>query len=127
MKFRLLLFILAWRMRWLAWRNPEFRDKIAKKDLVMQWRTHAGSPARWFHFNQGRVHSAGGLHDNPKVTLSFESSDYAYRTILASGRNQMIFMEGMQKGHIKIHGDASQLMWFMTLMKYITPTKKKKK
>lgn len=126
MKFWLLLLILAWRMRWLAWRNPEFRDKIAGKDMVMQWRTHGGRPARWFHFNRGRVASGGGLYPNPKVTLNFESAGYAFDTLLQAGKNQMVFMEGMQKGRIKINGDASQLMWFMTLMKYIAPPKKKK-
>lgn len=125
MKFRILLFILAWRMRWLAWRNPRFREQIERKDMIMQWRTRQGKPARWFHFRYGRVHSASGLHDQSRVTLNFESAEYAFNVLLASGKSQMVFMEGMQEGRIKINGDASQLMWFMTLMKYITPGKKK--
>jgi len=35
-------------------------------------------------------------------------------------------MEGMQAGDIKIEGDPGQLMWFMTLMKFIMPGKTKK-
>ncbi len=130
MKFRLILLLVGWRLRWLAWRNPAFRGKLAGKDLVMQWRTKAGSPARSFHFLPDRIIARGGLHPNPAVTLSFEDAPYAEQTLMEAGRNQMAFMAGMQQGKIKIDGDAAQLMWFMSLMKYIVPrayfTRKKK-
>ena len=32
----------------------------------------------------------------------------------------------MQAGDIKVEGDPGQLMWFMTLMKFIMPGKKKR-
>ena len=124
MKFWLVMLILGWRMRWLAWRNPEFRKQIEKKG--MQWKTMSGKPARWFHFNNGRVIARGGIHEKPNVGLSFESADYAFQTLLESGKNQMVFMEGMQTGRIRIEGDPSQLMWFMGLMKFIAPKKKKR-
>lgn len=127
MKFRFLMLMLAWRLRWLGWRNPKFQEQIGDKELVMQWQTRDGRPARWFRFQGSRVCSAGGLHEQADVTLSFESAAYAFDTLLAAGKNQMIFMEGMQNGHIKIHGDASQLMWFMGLMKFIVPGKAPKK
>jgi hypothetical protein len=126
MKFWLMMLILGWRMRWLAWRDPEFRKQIESKDMVMQWRTEAGKPARWFHFCKGRVIARGGLHPDAKVTLKFESATYAFNTLVEAGKNQMVFMDGMQKGRIKVGGDASQLMWFMGLMKFIAPKKKKK-
>ena len=124
MKFWLILLVLGWRLRWLAWRNAEFRGKLAGKDMVMQWRTKAGAPARSFHFLPNRIIPRAGLHPNPSVTLSFEDAHYAVKTLMEAGKNQMAFMAGMQEGKIKIEGDASQLMWFMTLMKYIAPKKK---
>ncbi|MCC1496067.1 hypothetical protein [Alcanivorax sp. 1008] len=125
MKFWLILLILGWRMRWLAWRNEEFRSKLAGKDMVMQWRTRVGPPARSFHFLPDRIIPRHGLHPTPTVTLSFEDASYAVDTLMQAGKNQMVFMQGMQEGKIKIEGDASQLMWFMTLMKYLAPKKKK--
>lgn len=124
MKFWLMMLVLGWRLRWLAWRNPEFRKQLVNRDVVMQWRTHVGAPARWFHFLPGRVIARGGLHDKPSVTLDFEDADYAARTLIASGKSQMVFMTGMQQGKIRITGDPGHLMWFMTLMKYILPRKK---
>jgi|SRR5690554_3259048 len=125
MKFWLILLVLGWRMRWLAWRNPEFRAKLANKDMVMQWRTKAGTPARSFHFLPNKVVPRSGLHPKANVTLSFDSATYAVETLMQASKNQMVFMQGMQEGKIKIEGDASQLMWFMSLMKYLAPKKKK--
>lgn len=125
MKFWLMMLVLGWRLRWLAWRNPAFRQQLENRDVVMQWRTHEGKPARWFHFMPRRVIAKPGLHGNPSVTLDFESADYAAATLVASGKDQMVFMSGMQQGKIRISGDPGHLMWFMTLMKFIMPKKKK--
>lgn len=125
MKFRLMMLVLGWRLRWLAWRNPDFRRQLENRDVVMQWRTRAGDTARWFHFVPGRVIARAGLHEKPSVTLDFEDAAYAAETLIVSGRNQMVFMTGMQQGRIRISGDPGHLMWFMTLMKFIMPKKKR--
>lgn len=124
MKFWLILLLLGWRLRWLAWRSAEFREKLVGKDMVMQWRTKDGTPARSFHFLPNRIIPRSGLHSKPTVILSFESASYAVATLIEAGKNQMVFMQGMQEGRIRIEGDASQLMWFMSLLKYVMPKKK---
>lgn len=126
MRFRLVLLILAWRLRWLSRRDENFRKQLENRNVVMQWRTKAGAPARWFHFQPGGVTSGSGLHSAPTVSLAFEDAGYAFDTLQKAGKNQMAFMEGMQQGKIKIEGDPGGLMWFMTLMKFIMPKKKKK-
>jgi hypothetical protein len=125
MGFRIVMFILAWRLRWLGKHNEGFRKQLQKRQVVMQWRTFDGNPARWFHFQESGVVSSSGLHGQGTITLNFRDAAYAFTTLRISGKNQMVFMEGMQKGDIKIEGDAGQLMWFMSLMKYIMPGKKK--
>lgn len=127
MKFWLILLVLGWRLRFLAWRNEDFRKAIEGKELVMQWRTQAGNPSRWYRFSAGSVNVSGGLHAEPGVSLSFADASYAAETIMQAGKNQMIFMQGMQEGKITIEGNPGELMWFMGLMKYIMPKKKKKK
>ncbi len=92
----------------------------------MQWRTFDGAVARWYHFQPGRVGSHAGLNPEPSITLSFKDADYAVETLRAAGKSQVVFMEGMQAGDIKVEGDASQLMWFLSLLKHIAPAKKEK-
>lgn len=125
MRFRLVLLILGWRLRWLGRHNADFRKQLENRNVIMQWRTKAGAPARWFHFQPSGVTARGGLNPAPTVTLAFEDAAYAFATLQKAGKNQMAFMEGMQQGKIKIEGDPGQLMWFMTLMKFIMPRKKK--
>lgn len=125
MRFALVLLLLGWRLRWLARRHSGFQKQLENRNVVMQWRTFDGKPARWFHFTPGQVVAKKGLHDQPSVSIQFTDASYAFKTLLESGKNQMAFMEGMQAGEIKIEGDPGQLMWFMTLMKFIMPGGKK--
>lgn len=126
MLLRLLMWVLSWRLRWLGKHNEEFRAKLDKRQVIMQWRTFGGAPARWFHFQTSGVTSGSGLHSKGTVTLNFRDAAYAFATLKAAGKNQMVFMEGMAKGDIRVEGDAAQLMWFMSLMKFIMPRKKKR-
>ncbi len=125
MGFRLLMWLLAWRLKWLGRHNDAFRAKLDKRQVIMQWRTFDGKPARWFHLQGSGVSSANTQHPEATVTLQFKDAGYAFATLKEAGKNQMAFMQGMQEGHIRIEGDAAQLMWFMSLMKYIMPGKKK--
>ena len=96
MKFALVLLVLGWRLRWLAWRNAGFRKQLENRNVIMQWRTFKGKPARSFHFTPGKVVSSGGLHDKPTVTLNFKDASYAFRTLqvalqmqrMASGKSR---------------------------------------
>ena len=36
MKFALVLLILGWRLRWLAWRDEGFRKQLENRNVVMQ-------------------------------------------------------------------------------------------
>lgn len=119
------MFLLALRLRWLAKHNQQFLQKLDKRQVVMQWRTYKGSPSRWYHLQTTGVTSASGLHGTPTVTLGFKDAAYAFATIRAAAKSQMAFMQGMQQGNIKIDGDAAEVMWFMSLMKYIAPKKKR--
>ncbi|MEY1660763.1 hypothetical protein [Isoalcanivorax beigongshangi] len=121
MRFRLVMWILGLRLRWLGRRNEKFAGKLSGRNVLMQWRTKAGTPARWFHFSDGGVRSGAGLHPAPTVALSFEDAAYAFNVLKQAAGNQMVFMEGMQQQKIAIEGDVSQMMWFMSLMKFIAP------
>ena len=97
MKFWLVLLVLGWRLRWLAWRNAEFRKQLENRNVLMQWRTKAGAPARWFHFEPGRVRVGGGIHPAPTVTLSFADAAYAFATLQRASKNQRFEPAGWDK------------------------------
>lgn len=127
MRFWILLLILGWRMRWLAKNNDAFKEKLENKDTVLQLRTASGKVARYYVIKDLTVSPHGGVHPKSSICLSFRDAKYAYETIMKAGKDQMVFMKGMGSKDIVVTGDPAEMMWFMSLMKYLPPKKKKKK
>jgi len=96
------LLVLGWRLRWLAWRDAGFRKQLENRDVVMQWRTFNGKPARSFHFTPGKVVSKRGLHGHPTVPLNFKDATSAFRTLQVARTNQMDSMECTQHASINV-------------------------
>ncbi len=124
--FRIILWGLGLRLRWLGNHNEKFRDKIKGQDFVLQFRTFDGRAARGFHFQNGAVQSLPGVQPAPTVTLSFFDAHYALNTLKAAGKDQTIMMRGMAAGKVKAGGDISKIMVFMQVAKYLPPQKKQK-
>lgn len=127
MKFWFLLWVLGLRMSWLSRKNEDFQRKLEGQDIVLQFRTESGNVARHYVVKNGNVHANPGLADSPSMTLAFRDAEFAYDTIMAASKDPSIFMQGMQAQDIKVTGDVGLMMWFMGLMKYLPPKKKKKK
>jgi len=113
------------RMAWLSRNNEDFQRQLDGKELVLQFRTDSGNVARHYGVSSGRVRHYPGLADKPTMTLSFKDAKFAFQTIMAASKDPSVFMQGMQAQHIKASGDMGLLMWFMGLMKYLPPKKKK--
>lgn len=126
MRFWILLLILGWRMRWLARNNEKFREKLDNKDIVLQLRTASGNVARHYVVKDHSVTPHGGVHAKPTIALTFRDAQYAFETIMKAGEDQMVFMKGMGSKDIVVNGDPAEMMWFMGLMKFLPPKKKKK-
>lgn len=126
LKFWFMLWFLGIRMWWLARKDEDFRRKLEDQDIILQFQTHDGKIARHYVIKDQRVHPKGGQCDNPSLTLSFKDAAYAIETIMKAGKDPMIFMKGMQTQEIKALGDVGLMMWFMGLVKFLKPKKKKK-
>lgn len=126
MKFWFLLLVLGWRMRWLAKNNDAFKEKLENKDVVLQFRTENGRIARYYQIKNNRIAPFGGIHPRPQMGMSFRDAEYAYKTIMSASKDKMAFMKGMGSKDIVVTGDAQEMMWFMSLIKFLPPKKKKK-
>lgn len=126
MRFWILLLILGWRMSWLAKHNEKFREKLENKDIVLQFRTAGGLVARYYVVQNQTVTPHAGIHPKPSMCMSFRDAKYAFETIMKAGKDQMVFMKGMGSKDIIVTGEAAEMMWFMSLIKFLPPKKKKK-
>lgn len=124
--FRVVLWGLGLRLRWLGNNNEKFREKLKGQEFSMQFRTFDNAAARAFRFNDGHIEPVPGVIEKPSITLSFLDSHYAINTLMAAGKDQTAMMKGMQEQKVKIEGDYGKLMLFMQVAKYLPPQKKKK-
>lgn len=122
MKFRMLLWYMARRMEMLSRTHPEFIAKLHGRDFVIQVATDEGVH-RFFRIQHNRVTSRNTLHDKPDLNLHFADNDVAFRLLTTGEANS--FMAAMQKQEVKVTGDYSLLMWFMSIGKYLRPNRRR--
>jgi hypothetical protein len=111
--FRVVLWLLGLRLRWLGRHNAAFRAELAAHDFVMQLRTFDGRAARAFHFLRGQVLPLPGLVAAPSVTLSFLGSHYALQVLLAVRNDVTAMMRGLQEQKVTVEGDMAKMVVFM--------------
>lgn len=118
MKFRVVLWYMARRMELLARSNSDFIARLHGRDFVLQISTEEGAQ-RYFRVHHNRVYSRGELHESPDLTLLFKTDEIAFRLLSTADANA--FMTAMQAGEVRLSGDMSLLMWFMSVGKYLKP------
>jgi hypothetical protein len=123
MKFKVVLWYMARRMELLARTHPEFISRLQGRKFVLQISTDEGSN-RYFRIYHNRVLSRGEIHEEPSLTLHFKTDEAAFKLIAGGDANA--FMAGVQTGDVKIIGDYALLMWFMSVGKYLKPSRPKK-
>ena len=122
MKFKMLLWYIARRMELLARTHPEFIARVHGRDFTIQISSDEGT-ARFFHVHHNRIVSRNAAHRAPTMTMHF--SDDATGFALLSKASSESFMAAMQRGEVKVTGDFSLLMWFMSIAPFMRPYKRK--
>ncbi len=125
MRFWIVLLILGWRLRWLAKNNDAFKEKLENKDFVLQFRTASGRVGRFFVVRNEQIKSCGGIDSAADLCLSFKDAAFAFETIKQAAKDKTVFMQGIAKQDIIVTGDEQQMMWFMSIMKFLPPRRKK--
>lgn len=123
MKFKLLLWGLAFMMKRASKKNADFRKKLEDQDLSFEICTQDNNIARHYKIKNQRISSGGGRIENPAFSLSFKDADTGLA--IMSDKDKNAFMKGIQNKDIVVTGDLSKLLWFQSISKYLKPSKKK--
>ena len=116
MKLALILYAISWLLRYAARREPAFRARLGEKDITAQLRTKDGRIGRWFSLRDGRVASARGLHDDPDITLSFETAALGAR-LLTPPIDWLDQINAQKNFEFTVQGpDALVVWWAQTMM-----------
>lgn len=113
MKFRLLLFALAAKLRVTALISTEFRKRLRKKNMTLTIRTERVNEARTFQIAEGRIRSAAGRDPSAETELVWNDSGIAVRTMLS--KNELDGFSAIGRGWLKILGNFENALLFMDL------------
>lgn len=122
MKLKMLLWYMARRMELLARTHPEFIARLHGRDFTLQISSDEGTQ-RFFRVRHNRVVSRNAAHSTPSMTLHFASDEIGFNVL--SSTDKAAFMTAMQTGDVKVVGDFSLLMWFMSIAPYMRPHRRK--
>jgi len=106
---------LAVAMRITARRSPGFRKRLGERDLVAQIRLKDGSVGRHYHLKGGRLHSAGGLHPRPDVSILFHDIATAL-AFMKPRADRALVVHAAKHFKVAVQGADPLVVWFMQLL-----------
>ncbi len=126
MKFKIVLWILGFKLERACKNNPRFLRKLKGQDLTLEIGCEGGD-ARHFIIQDQTVMSYPGkasapvfmsrAHE-PTIAITFDSASTGFQTLTADDK-QLAMISGLQDKRIKIDGNPLYLMWFQSLAKLI--------
>lgn len=124
MMFRLMLWLLAFRIQQLSKKSDGFIKSIAGYNVALQFKTADGKVQRFYTFNQGETRSDSGLHPEPTMALVFRTPREAVQLIRRMGaapKDKTVFIYAIRDGELAIEGDMAYLTFFQSISRYFGP------
>ncbi|MGI9270504.1 MAG: molybdopterin-dependent oxidoreductase [Woeseiaceae bacterium] len=81
MKLHILLYGVALAIRYTAWRNEKFRQRLKENDLVVQIKLQNNKVGRYYELKNGRLSTKSAIHPQPDVTVFFKNRRVAERVL----------------------------------------------
>ncbi len=110
LKFSTILWGLSQLINYKAKRYPEFRERLAERNMVLQMLARDEETGRWFRFHGGRVTSGAGKHERPDVTLAFKNASIAGK-LLTPPINWLNQINAQKDFKITIEGSEDLSNW----------------
>ena len=115
MRLAIILFGLPWALRAAAIVFPKFRAKLKENNLIAQIKLTDDSVGRYFEFNDGKIKSGAGIHENADVTLWFKSEKLALK-VLSPIKDYGVLVHAGKNFQMGLTGDDPKICWFMEMM-----------
>ena len=118
--FDMVMFGLHKHFMLTSMRYPEFAQRMAERDIVVQIYTKKENNGCWFEFKGGKVKYKRGLHENPQVTMGFNDRKLAVQLFVPPvDWGEQVLSAKMFK--LFIFGDSAEdTAWFQRLLLFST-------
>lgn len=127
MLFKILLWILGFRINQLSRNSAGFKKAIGNYRVVLQFKTADGKAQRYYAFNAGQTSSHQGLHPNPTMAMVFKTPKQALQLIKRMGqapKDKTVFIYAIRDGELAIEGDMAYLTFFQSISRFFGPEPK---
>ena len=118
MKFSLLLFVLAQKLKSAAKRNVAYKKHLGIMKLRVLIRTADGKRGRVFIFDKGAFTSLGGAHHPCDVALVWIDPETAFR-VMTSKTGDADTFKAAAEGKVRVEGMVPYLQWFTDGVKLV--------
>ena len=110
MKFSLILWVLARKLKSRIKKDPAFKEHIKEKNFTLVMKTADGSRGRSFKFSNGEVISEAGVVEG---NVSFVWCDAATAAATMTSKDPNANMNALKEGKLKLEGDGALALWFV--------------
>ena len=121
MKFTFLLFVLYFKLKRAAKKNPEFQEYIKKEKTRVLIKTADGKRGRLFIFDNGKFSSLAGDQKQFDVAMVWQDADTAFKIMASEDLNKS--MDALFEGKLVFEGDDKQALWFTGATTFLTGKK----
>ena len=111
MKFSAILLGLSWLVRFTAWRNPVFKERLKDKNFVAQIKIADNSQGRFFTFKDGIFSSEAGIHLQPEICMSFKSAEIGAKLLMPPVDYQQQ-IDAQKEFNLTMEGPDELTYWF---------------
>ena len=111
MKFTLLLFVLAQKLKSAAKKNTVYRKHLGIMQLKVLIKTADGKGGRLFIFDKGAFSSVSGAHHSCDVALVWADAGTAFR-VMTSKTGDADTFRAAAEGKVRVEGLVPYLQWF---------------
>ncbi len=118
MKFTLLLFALAQKLKSAAKKNPAYRKHLGIMQLRVLIKTADGKWGRLFIFDRGAFSSLAGADHRCDAALVWADAGTAFKVMTSKNGDADTFRAAAE-GRVRVEGMVPYLQWFTDGVKLV--------
>jgi hypothetical protein len=118
MKFNLLLFILAKKLKAAAKKNTDYKKHLGVMQIRVLIKTADGKKGRLFIFDKGTFASVSGADHQADVALIWADGGTAFR-VMTSKTGDADTFQAAAEGKVRVEGMVPYLQWFTDGVKMV--------
>ncbi|MDP2854902.1 MAG: hypothetical protein Q8O28_11740 [Smithellaceae bacterium] len=118
MKFILLLFVLAQKLKAAAKKNTAYRKHLGILQIRILIKTTDGKRGRLFIFDKGAFSSVSGTHHKCDVALIWADAETAFK-VMTSKTGDADTFSAAAEGKVRVEGMVPYIQWFTDGVKLV--------